>query len=1109
MTSFIALAAWVFLAVIIWTAAVDEPGHASASVVSWMAMIALAMIFGYFVVWPLARLPRLDQLAAEVEKRRDLKELVRAGFEFSSDPGVERRYSPELVREVIRQAVDSVSGLQVRFLFLSRKDIALMPVAYGGLLVLLLVAVFSPGAITRAGSAVASPESVAARDHRANIFAQPGDVTVLAGSDVEVTGLDLGQSDSDVSIKFEISEDFWKSEPTERVEGTDELGDSELRFDRYRYTFRDMRHTVSYFFEAGEERSPTYTITVVHEPILTDMKITLTPPAYTGEAPVELVDNGGNVQALEGTDVVVEGRSNNPLASAWVRFDEKDREAVSFAGRDVRFEFTALEDGYYRVLLEDSLGFETGEPLEYSVEVFQDNAPSIEVLEPGGDTILPRNRLLDIGFIASDDYGVRSAAIYYRKSGAADFERLGVPLGADRNRKEVAAAYRWNLGEVELFPGNYIEYFVMVADNNVVTGPGTAKSKTFRITVPTMAELYNRVKEEDEKRADMMQQAIQDSQEFRERLEKIQREFIKTEKMEWTQKKEVDRALEKQKEVEEQLDAVQQSLDETLKELSENEMTSQEIGEKMEEIRELLEEIDSEELRKHMEELQKAIEKLNPEEIKEALKDLEIDAEEMLQKLERTAELLKQIAREQKMEEMVRKTRDLMDAQKELSKETSESDPGDEQQMSELSEQQEQLAEQTDALQEQMEEFSESLEQDDPQTSGQMDQMSEEMKQQGPQENMRKASQQLQQQQKQDAQQQQQEAMDKMISLFQKMSQAQQQMQMNQGQQMAADFQKYARQTLELSKRQERLATDLQGQSRPADELADMQKVAQDQMSYLRATEKVADDIMKMAGQSLQVSPELMEALGQAISRMQNSVLFLEQNKPFMSTAHANNAIEALNMATIEMLRSARNCSQGNPSPGGQQSMAQQMMQQLIPQQQSILEQTQQMMEMEAMGEKMRQERQAQLDRLAGQQRSLHDIAKEIQKSMNEDQDVLGRLDRTVEDMEAVVEALERGDIDESLVNKEQRILSRLLDAQRSIHTRDYEKKRESVTAEEVFSKSLGGDENEPVSQTLRDEIRRAMQLKAPGEFEDLIKLYFRALAEESTVRPPAQRTQP
>ncbi len=162
-------------------------------------------------------------------------------------------------------------------------------------------------------------------------------------------------------------------------------------------------------------------------------------------------------------------------------------------------------------------------------------------------------------------------------------------------------------------------------------------------------------------------------------------------------------------------------------------------------------------------------------------------------------------------------------------------------------------------------------------------------------------------------------------------------------------------------------------------------------------------------------------------------------------------------------------------------------------------------MEMQVLSEAMRQEQQARLERIAGEQRSLQEIARQIEESMKENRDVLGRLDRTIEDMEAVIEALDRGSLDENLINKEQRILSRLLDAQRSMHTRDYEKKRESVTAEDVFSKSLGGSSKEPALQSLRNEIRRAMQLKAPGEFEDLIKLYFRALAEESSLNPPVE----
>jgi hypothetical protein len=314
---------------------------------------------------------------------------------------------------------------------------------------------------------------------------------------------------------------------------------------------------------------------------------------------------------------------------------------------------------------------------------------------------------------------------------------------------------------------------------------------------------------------------------------------------------------------------------------------------------------------------------------------------------------------------------------------------------------------------------------------------------------------------------------------------------------MAMNLQKYAKQTLELSFKQEKLANQLQA-DKAGERTTDYQDLAQLQNSYLKATEKISDEIIKLSGMSLQISPQLMEALGVTIDRMQNSVLFLEQNRPFMSTAHANNAIESLNEATIEMLRSAKQCS----NPGGQGQMsAQQMMQQLIPQQQDIMQQTQSMMELQQTAEQLRQQRQAQLDRMASQQRSLKELAEEIQRSMKDNQDLLGRLDRTAEEMEAVSKALERGNVDEDLVRREQRILSRLLDAQRSVHSRDYEQKRESVTAEEMFSRSLGVRPDAPESQSLRDEIRRAMQLKAPGEFEDLIKLYFRALAEESAVQ--------
>ena len=1092
LVSVLAGVAWILLAIVIWSAFVSAP---SLAVATWVARIAVAAIVAmvtWFIVVPLVRMPGVDRLANEIERRQDLKELVRAGFEFSRDEKASQRYSPELVKEVIRQAVERLSGIRVRSIFLDRRQLALVPVALGGLVVLLGISLFNPRIVTDAGRRVISPAEIAAAPHGPNIQAQPGNVTVLAGSDVTVSGLDLGESDMPVEVSFNLSADFWKTEPTQIVRRDPA---AELAFDRYDYTFKDIRNTTSYYFQAGNYKSRTYTITVVHEPILTDVRVTLTPPAYTGEPVTTLTDNAGNVQALEGTQVKVEARSNNPLRAAWVQFGATDRKPVAHEGRDLSFEFAALADGQYRVLLEDSLGFATRDPLTYTIEVFQDNPPSVDVLEPGEDTDMPRTQQVDIGFVAADDYGVTRATLHHRRTGADEFSRITVPLGEQKNRKELAVAYRWDLSGITLFPGNAVEYYVEVADNNVVTGPGVARSKIFHITMPTIAELYDNAREDESKRAEALESAIEDSKQLSEQLEKISREYLKTEKMEWSQKKELDRAIENQKSVQEKLSEVKESLDKTLQQLSDNEMTTQEIGKKLEEIRELMDEINSAELQKYMEELRQAMEKMSPQDVRQALENLELNTEEMLERLERTASLLKQLQKEQKMEEMVRKAQDLMEKQADLNEETGDASDQDGAKMNELSERQEELAKQAAEMQKSAEDLAGEM--DDQQVSKELQQMSEDMKSpEGPQENMENAAQNLQQQQRQQAMQQQQLAMDKMVSLFKRAQQAQQSMQQNQNQQMAANFQKFARQTLDLSFRQEALAGGLkEGAVRESDP-SSWDNFAEDQLSYLQATEKVADEVMKIGMMSMMVPPALMESLGEAINRMQSSMLFLEQNKPYMSTAHASNAVESLNKATIEMLRSAQSCSSGQSGQG--KPSAQQMLQSMIPRQQDIIKETQSMMQMRIAEEALRQQRQAQLDRLAGEQRSLQEIAKQIQESMRGEQQPLGKLDRAIQDMEAVVESLKQGNLNDDLVSRQQRILSRMLDAERSVHTRDYEKERESMTADEVFSRTLGRRPESADAQSLRDEIQRAMQLKAPGEFEDLIRIYFRALADES-----------
>jgi hypothetical protein len=497
------------------------------------------------------------------------------------------------------------------------------------------------------------------------------------------------------------------------------------------------------------------------------------------------------------------------------------------------------------------------------------------------------------------------------------------------------------------------------------------------------------------------------------------------------------------------------------------------------------------------------MEKLSPEEMKQALQNLQVNTDEMLKNLERTANLLKELQKEQKMEELVRKSQDLMNKQSDLNDETDKSGAKDGQKMDELAKKQQELAKQAQDMKDATDKMSKDM--DDPQVKNELSQMSQDMQSDSsPQEDMKNASQSLSQQQKSEAQKSQQEALRKMTGLFKRLGKAQASMGQNSEQKMALDLQKYAKQTLELSFRQETLAGQIKdaasnGNDEPAPEAT--QSLAGQQASYLQATQKVTNQLMEMANQSMSIPPELIQSMGDAINRMQSSMMMMEQDKTYMSTAHATNAVESLNQATIEMLRTAQNCSSGSGG-GKNQSTSMQMLQQMIPQQQDIMRETQEMMQLRLAEEALRQQKQAQLDRLAGQQRSLQDVAKQIQESMKQERQGVGKLDRAVDDMEAVSEAIKNGQLNDDTVNKQQRILSRLLDAERSVNTRDYEQKRESHTAQDVFSKSLGRRGDSASAQSLRDEIQRAMQLKAPGEFEELIRLYFRALAGDNSPQP-------
>ena len=141
-------------------------------------------------------------------------------------------------------------------------------------------------------------------------------------------------------------------------------------------------------------------------------------------------------------------------------------------------------------------------------------------------------------------------------------------------------------------------------------------------------------------------------------------------------------------------------------------------------------------------------------------------------------------------------------------------------------------------------------------------------------------------------------------------------------------------------------------------------------------------------------------------------------------------------------------------------------------------------------------EQRAAMSRLAAEQRSMEDLLEQILEEGGGSQQMLGDLSDLGGEMEEIARRLERGELDSELLEREERVMSRLLESQRSLNRRDYSRRRESRTGRDLRAVDPGHRTYAPDErEVLLDRIRRAMREKGPAEYEELNRLYFRALS--------------
>lgn len=923
------------------------------------------------------------------------------------------------------------------------------------------------------------------------IVIEPGNAKVTKGENYSCRIKTIGKT-------FDKLDMFYSFEGMEIFEKVGLEADSTGEF---KYTFIAPPKSFQIYAQAKDVKSEIYFVEVVNYPVIKELSVKIYPPAYTKLLP-QFYEDDGNINTIKGSNIEIAIKSSKKLTQAKMIFDDSTSIKMNVNETRAETKFRALKNGNYKILITDEEGYPNLNPVEYQITLIEDLAPSISLLVPQGTVDLTENMRVPLIFRIRDDYGFSKLTLNYRLSYSRyeqpkeKFTSIEVPFG---NSLDTSITYIWNLSSMNLVTEDVVSYYLEVFDNDIISGPKSAQTPLMQVRIPSLDEILSEGNEKFENTIEDAKSIQKEIEELKQKLEELDKE-IKTpkdlkqqDKVSWEEQKKAEDLIKKHEEVLQKVDNLQQQLNDLQNKLNENKTLSRETLQKFMELQELLNQLDSKELKEAIQRLNEALKSLNRQLLQDALKNFQFNEENFRASIERTIELLKRIQIEQKMDEALKRLDQMNQKLDDLMNQVENTNPQDQQKLNELSKQQDQLTKDIENLEKNLEDLQEKMEQfPEEMPSEEMKKLAEEFMSQNPQQCSRKSSQQMKAGDLKSSKENQKNLKQSFGKLQEGLNQLKQEMMRNQMMQTMVQLQRLTSDLITLSKQQEALKNKTNS-TEPSSQKVN--EITQKQAELMDNLKKLIDRMIELSNKSFAVTPEMGRAVGKAMINMNQSIESLLNRNLSTSTQSQKEAMGNLNEAADLIQNMLQNMMQGGQG-GGMMSFMQRL-QQMAQQQMNLNNLTQ----MLGQG-KLSMEQLSQLQRLAAEQEIMRKSLEELNREMKEagqSSRLLGDLEDVAKKMEEVVRELKQNNISDDLIQKQERILTRLLDATRSMNERDFEKRRESRTGEQITGKppaDLKFNEDDLMSR-IRQDLLKALEEGYAKDYEILIRKYFEALQKQ------------
>ena len=917
----------------------------------------------------------------------------------------------------------------------------------------------------------------------------PGDTTLEVGSSLDVELLFTGDVVPERALfmyKTDLEESF-RERPMQSTNLT-----------VFRSQSIELNQSVDYRFEMDGFLSDIYRIDVQHQPRFDELTATITPPSYTGLQQNELDYPFTQINLYRGSVLTLTGRTNKTMQEVSLSGSISDLESVDLKIDDSdtnRFTttFTPNDSDTLRFYLEDSEGLTNQNPFRILLQVRDDQYPGIVIEEPTETVMMNNPEDVEIVYRATDDFGLTRAQLQWEYQRAfVDEPELGsIALPRPVNgRNEV---YVWELSDLDLKPRDQIVFTVRVWDNDEITGFKMSESQSMIIQIPSLTEYFEDL---DSQERDVQGEMDQVSEQFQQMEDEYQ-EFLERMRQNpegsFEEQQFLEDIRERQQLIEESVQEMNEKFEEMRSEMEQNDRVSEETQKAYRELQQLMDELDDPALREAMEELQQALENMSQQDLERALENVSFNENLYRERLQRTAELFKQMKMNSDLERLASQYEDMAERIRENPEVSLD-----------------QLNDELQNLQDDMNSVEDQLEGLDSNPPSRSEERLRQIKEEGQKElqSIREQLDLLKEQAggdqesgesspSQEIQDQQEQIGEQMMSEAERYRTSIEQMSGQQIQVNIMALQRALYTLLELSDKQEYLtqtAAETATRSLGFVDLARQQKNVSDQFSMVADTLfQISTELPGVPNQVNRKKAEVERMLAGSMDQM------IERNQrgSGIATRESLGGINDLTSMIATLIDQIMNQQGG----GGSGSMSmQQMIEQMqnMSQDQQMLNQQLQDLINDAQGERLTREQSDRLDQIARQQNEIRRQMQNLQRqgALNQGDRALSDLQRALEEMEDSINDMRGGITDPIMIQRQQNILSRMLSTEQSLQQRGEEDEREGTAAEEYNRVLPPNMTLEELEQEIRSRMQDPNYTRFSEEYQRLIERYFERLRE-------------